>query len=69
MQAALFQKLLSLLGYECYHYTDADRAKNLPEQAMCESAGTGYVFSRGDENQAPGCGDCWCCKPLISNEF
>ena len=52
------------LGYECYDYNDADRKKNLPEQEMCEKAGVGFVFSRGEEIKAPGCDGCWCCKPL-----
>ena len=32
---------------------------------MCESAGNGFVFSQGDESKAPGCGNCWCCSPVV----
>jgi len=56
---------LRATGYECYHYTNSDREKNLPERQMCESAGVGFVFSIGDETQAPGCGNCFCCRPLV----
>ena len=38
--------------------------KNLPVREMCESAGVGFVFANGDESQAPGCGNCHCCKLL-----
>ena len=29
---------------------------------MCESH-DGFIWTKGDDSQAPGCGTCWCCQP------
>lgn len=50
--------------FKCYHYTDVDLEMDLPEEERCMTAGFGFLYTRGDESLAPGCGDCYCCQPV-----
>merc|ERR1712098_644745 len=61
--------------YECHHWTPEEQNKILiggwnrekerlgkgKEKTVCESRGPGYKFTGGDNTEAPGCGNCWCC--------
>jgi hypothetical protein len=33
------------------------------QKKVCENT-LGFKFSKGNDKKAPGCGSCWCCKPL-----
>ena len=57
------------LAFKCYTYTDAGLEKNHLDKQSCENAGVGFVFSKGDDKMAPGCGSCWCCQPLGINLY
>jgi len=49
--------------HACYSWSNEDLAAIKAagsERSVCESLG--HVFSKGDENKAPGCGTCWCCQ-------
>ena len=52
--------------YGCYQFTvqelNAIKFGNPTKRGTCESH-QGFVFSRGDNTLAPGCGECLCCQP------
>ena len=58
--------IIFLTDWKCHHYTDEEKAwskaNSKGSQEMCEHFG-GF-FSQGNDKLAPGCGTCWCCKPL-----
>ena len=57
--------------YRCYHYTEKenDAITNDDEnKATCERH-PGFIFTKGDDKLAPGCGTCWCCQPSNINFY
>ena len=54
-------------SYTCYHWTEDDK-KNIATrshsiQDYCEK-NLNFRWTRGDDSKAPGCGPCYCCKPI-----
>ncbi|XP_060592510.1 uncharacterized protein LOC132747195 [Ruditapes philippinarum] len=52
----------------CHHWTEEDTAA-IPQpgtiedqRKLCEDI-LGYTFTQGKNEEYPGCGECWCCKP------
>ena len=57
-------------SYQCHDWTYEDKAKfwvncsHHPEleRPTCESY-PGFIYANGNTTLAPGCGNCFCCKP------
>lgn len=52
-------------AWKCYQYTveeDAQITNEDENREMCERH-DGFIWTRGDDSKAPGCGTCWCCQP------
>ena len=56
-------------SYKCYGWTPKDRRemgskmyKGDTRKKYCENT-LGFVYSKGDDSKAPGCGKCACCEP------
>ncbi|XP_060569832.1 uncharacterized protein LOC132728242 [Ruditapes philippinarum] len=53
----------------CHRWTEEDNNVMGPsrtpeeERQYCEGV-LGYIFTQGNNEKYPECGDCWCCKPL-----
>jgi len=53
-------------GVTGYTYTIQPNSSEM-EQLVCQSKTwrwNNFVYTRGDASKAPGCGKCYCCKPL-----
>merc|ERR1712142_845142 len=64
--------------YECHRWTseeqniiynggwnrELERQGKGKEKPVCEARGPAYIFTGGDNADAPGCGHCWCCFAL-----
>jgi hypothetical protein len=62
------EELLVNEDFVCYHWTEEDY-NAMPqgrtpddERQYCEDI-LGYVFTQGENEFYPNCGQCWCCKP------
>jgi len=44
--------------WHCHNYESGE------SDAWCQKAGYPFVFTRGNNDDYPGCGGCWCCKRL-----
>lgn len=44
--------------YQCQHY-DSDKGES---DDWCHKIGPPYYFTKGKNDDFPGCGGCWCCK-------
>ena len=57
------------LRYKCYDWSNEDLVKidlagssDEIQKRTCEGY-ENFVFTKGDDSKAPGCGNCWCCQP------
>ncbi|XP_060603017.1 uncharacterized protein LOC132756058 [Ruditapes philippinarum] len=59
----------SMAELTCHRWTEEDNNVMGPsrtpedERQYCEGV-LGYIFTQGKNEEYPGCGECWCCKPL-----
>lgn len=61
--------------YETYNWSDEDKqyfkenGSGVQQQlTRCEANGNGYVFTKGENNNYPGCGTGYCCKKIDNTE-